>query len=68
MIAFDCCECGRHVVAIVAEKLPAPPLCAWCLFLPSWHKDAQLVKIIDPEREGADLYAGNPDPAKWDGL
>lgn len=53
MIEFDCCECGLHVVAIVAERLPEPPLCAWCLFRPGWHEDAQLVKIIDPEREGA---------------
>lgn len=50
MVEFDCCECGRHIVAIVAEKVPEPPLCAECIHLPGWHEDPVLVVLIDPER------------------
>lgn len=42
MIEFDCCECKQHVVAIVAEKPPEPPLCALCVAMPGWHEDAAL--------------------------
>lgn len=48
-VEYDCCECGRHIVAIVAEAPPVPPLCAECVFLPSWHEDPQLRAILDPE-------------------
>lgn len=51
MIEYDCCECARHIVAIVEERVPEPPLCALCLWLPSWHEDPQLVAIFDPERD-----------------
>lgn len=50
MIEFDCCECNRHIVAIVLDKPPEPPLCAACLTIPGWHEDAVIAKIIDPER------------------
>ncbi len=50
MIEFDCCDCGIHVVAIIPEKAPEPPLCAMCLFVPGWFEDPQLVAMIDPRR------------------
>ena len=50
MIEFDCCECGLHIVAIVADKPPEPPLCAYCLNIPGWHEDVELRAILNPER------------------
>lgn len=49
MIEFDCCECGRHIVAIVLEAKPEPPLCAQCLFTPGWHEDPKLQALIEPD-------------------
>jgi hypothetical protein len=49
VIEFDCCECGRHIVAITVEKTPEPPLCAHCLHLPGWHEDPTLRAMLDPE-------------------
>jgi hypothetical protein len=46
MVEFDCCECGVHVVAIIDEVVPEPPLCATCLHLPGWHKDEALKKVF----------------------
>ena len=46
MIEFDCCECRQHVVAIVAEKAPEPPLCALCVSLPGWHEDPKLRRLF----------------------
>lgn len=60
---FDCCECGRHIVAIGLELAPEPPLCSHCLFLPGWFTDASLRKVIDPGhdgREAVDLDSGSP--------
>ena len=51
MVEFDCCECGHHIIAIVAEKAPEPPLCATCIALPYWFENPDLVKIIDPLRQ-----------------
>jgi len=50
-VEFDCCECGRHIVAVCLDIVPCPPLCAHCIALPSWFEDPQLVRIIDPEWE-----------------
>jgi hypothetical protein len=50
MIEFDCCECGRHIVAVIPDKAPVPPLCAECLTVPGWHEDPKLCAIIDPGR------------------
>jgi hypothetical protein len=47
VIEFDCCECGRHIVAIVADKPPEPPLCVTCIYLPGWHEDPELVRLLD---------------------
>lgn len=49
MVEFDCCECGDHIVAIVAEKVPEPPLCATCLYLPGWKENPKLRAVFDPE-------------------
>lgn len=50
MVEFDCCECGRHIVAIVMA--PSTPLCATCIALPSWHEDFELRRVLG-EANGA---------------
>ncbi len=47
MIEFDCCECGRHVVAVIPDQPPEPPLCAHCLYLPGWHEEETLRVIFE---------------------
>jgi hypothetical protein len=49
MVEFNCCECKRHIVAVGLEKIPQPPLCAVCIFLPSWFEDQRLRAMLDPE-------------------
>lgn len=46
MTEFDCCECGAHVVAVIPEEPPEPPLCATCLHIPGWHEDGKLRAIL----------------------
>lgn len=46
MVEFDCCECRAHVVAIIPDKAPEPPLCATCLSLPGWHEDPHLRAVM----------------------
>ena len=46
MIEFDCCECQVHVVDVVHDTPPVPPLCATCLFLPGWHEDPALRQML----------------------
>lgn len=46
MIEFDCCECTTHVVDVIRDKPPEPPLCALCLHLPGWHEDPKLRAIL----------------------
>lgn len=46
MVEFDCCECGRHIVAVIPDVPPAPPLCAQCLALPGWHEEFALRAIL----------------------
>jgi hypothetical protein len=52
MIQFECCECHQHVIAIVLDKPPEPPLCALCIAMPSWFEDPKLVAMFAPERLG----------------
>jgi hypothetical protein len=47
---FDCCECGRHIL-VVCGPISAP-LCAACLMLPGWYRDAALRNLIDPGHDG----------------
>lgn len=49
-IEFTCCECQRHIVAIVLDKPPEPPLCMECLHIPGWHEDPKLAATLDPGR------------------
>ena len=35
--AFDCCECGRHIV-VIAGPISEFHLCAACLMVPGWHE------------------------------
>ncbi len=46
MTEFACCECGTHVVAVIHDKPPAPPLCATCLHIPGLHEDPQLREVL----------------------
>lgn len=52
MIEFDCCECRTHVVAIVLEKPPEPPLCATCIALPGWYEDPIMRRMLGADDEG----------------
>ena len=47
-VEFDCCECRRHIFAVIGDRPPEPPLCAHCTFMPGWHEDPELVRILDP--------------------
>jgi hypothetical protein len=41
---FDCIDCGCSIVRIIATG--APPRCAHCLWLPGWHKHAELRRMF----------------------
>lgn len=45
---FDCTDCGRHIVDVIADKPPYGCLCAQCIHLPGWHLDPKLVAMLDP--------------------
>ncbi len=49
---FDCVECGRHIVRIIARPTE-PKLCAECLMFPGWYKNPELRVLLDPEFAGA---------------
>ncbi|WP_203158386.1 helix-turn-helix domain-containing protein [Methylobacterium aquaticum] len=53
---FDCCECGRHIVAIVATSVPTPPLCALCLTCPGWFRHPEVRAAIDPGHDGLEVW------------
>lgn len=46
MIEFDCCECRAHVVDVIKEAPPEPPLCATCLHMPGWYEDPALRRTL----------------------
>jgi hypothetical protein len=45
---FDCIECGRHIIRIIAE-LDRPKICACCMMIPGWFTVPELRAIIDPD-------------------
>lgn len=45
---FDCGECGRHIVSIIALTPTAPRICATCTLVPGWIEDPILRKALDP--------------------
>jgi hypothetical protein len=53
-VEFDCAECGRHIIAVALARVPAPPLCAHCLHIPGWFRDADLRRMLDAEHDGLD--------------
>jgi hypothetical protein len=54
VIEFECVDCGIYVYAVCVDKVPEPPLCAMCLFLPNWFEDPRLARIYgyQPKSEG----------------
>lgn len=52
---FDCCECGRHIIAIWAATPPEPPLCAACLTIPGWFRMPEVRAALDPEHDGREV-------------
>lgn len=48
MIEFDCCECQGHIVDIVRDAPPEPPLCATCIAIPGWHEEPELRRMLGP--------------------
>ena len=46
---FDCIECGRHIIRIIATM--KPPVCAECVHMPDWFRDAELRAMLDPEMD-----------------
>lgn len=46
-VEFDCEGCGIHVVAIVAEEIPAHGLCATCAFVCEHAPGPGGVKALD---------------------
>jgi hypothetical protein len=63
---FDCCECGRHIIAIIADSPGvAFGLCCQCLSMPGWFRDPQLRTVIDPDHDGQDaMLTKSGDPGK----
>jgi len=50
VIEFECRGCDRHIVEVIAERVPEPPLCVTCLHIPGWTQDEALCAIFDPGR------------------
>lgn len=44
---FDCAECRRHVIKMIATPV-LYPLCAQCQFTPGWFEDDAIRAVIDP--------------------
>lgn len=60
MIEFDCSECGHHIVDVAAtEETRTHTLCATCIALPAWFKDAELRRILDPDHDGLEQMERN---------
>ncbi|GJD93388.1 hypothetical protein [Methylobacterium iners] len=53
---FDCCECGRRIIAIAAAAPPELPLCAHCLTLPGWFRLPEVREQFDPDHDGREVW------------
>jgi len=47
---FDCCECGRHIIALPYD-ISKMHLCSACLMMPGWWKIPGVARAIDPEHD-----------------
>jgi hypothetical protein len=45
--AFDCIDCGRHIIALSGPRNPVR--CAACMAIPGWYTDAEMRRILDPD-------------------
>jgi hypothetical protein len=46
MIRFTCCECGSDVIDVIAERVPAVPLCCICTHMPGWTDNPDLRRVF----------------------
>lgn len=44
---FDCIECARHIVRILAAPRLGH-LCSMCIHFPGWYRDARVWEVIEP--------------------
>ena len=44
--AFECIDCGRHIVAFGPDTMS---YCAACIALPGWFDDPVLRQRLDPD-------------------
>ena len=51
---FDCVECGRHIIRFCG-RMNEPALCAQCIFMPGWFRDARVRELFDPEHDGKEV-------------
>ncbi len=58
---FTCCECARHVTAIVEDKPPEFRLCAHCLYVPGWFRCARMRAFLCADHSGREAWEAEAD-------
>lgn len=53
---FTCSECARDVTVITSDEPPAFNLCAACLTIPGWFRDARMRAFLCADHDGLEPW------------